>query len=59
MSKSQPEKKIVPKSPVKIIIQREFVGDKSLAEAFVPTIYEDIRRTAEQADTFDSKDKIA
>lgn len=61
MNRLQPEKKkkIVPKTPVKIIVSREFVGDKSISEVFIPTIYEDIRRTVEQSDTFDTADRIA
>lgn len=41
------------KSPVQIIIKREFVGEKSLADAIAPIIYDDIRKKLEETDTFD------
>lgn len=41
------------KPPVQIIVKREFVGDKSLADVITPIIYDDIRRKLEESDTFD------
>ena len=41
------------KPPVQIIIKREFVGEKSLADAITPIIYDDIRKKLEETDTFD------
>lgn len=31
------------KTPVKIIIEREFIGTKTVSEIFIPIIFEDIR----------------
>lgn len=39
--------------PVTVIIEHEFIGDKTLTEAFIPVILEDLRRKAEQPRTFD------
>ncbi len=39
---------------VKVIVTREFVGDKTLAEAFIPVITEDLRRKAKAFRTFDN-----
>jgi len=40
---------------VTVIVGREFIGDKTLAEAFIPVILEDLRRKAEQCRTFDKQ----
>jgi len=48
-----------PRTPVKVIVEREFIGDKTLTEAFIPVIYEDLRRKAEQARTFDRRQDSA
>ena len=42
------------RTPVKIIVQHEFVGEKSLSDAFVPVIVEDLRRKLEPARTLDT-----
>ena len=39
---------------VKVIVTREFIGDKTLAEAFIPVITEDLRRKAGEKRTFDN-----
>jgi len=43
------------RTPVTVIVGREFVGDKTLAEVFIPVILEDLRRKAEQRRTFDKQ----
>ncbi len=47
---------IRPKGRVKILVTSEFIGTQSLTEAFIPIIYEDLRR---KADTFDRESRIA
>ena len=47
----QPRK---PRTPVTIIVEHEFIGNKTLAEAFIPVIVEDLRHKAEQIRTFDN-----
>ncbi|RBT46508.1 stage II sporulation protein R [Enterococcus hirae] len=47
-------KRIVPKAPVQMIISREYVGTQTLAEAFVPVIYADIKKSIDSSGTFDS-----
>ena len=51
-----PEKKtqITHKNPIIVVVQREFVGNQSLLEAFIPVIYEDIRRKLETNRTIDN-----
>ena len=51
----KPKKRIVPKGRVKMIVRREFVGTKSLTEAFIPIICDDIHKQMEQARTIDSE----
>lgn len=46
------KKRIVPKAPVKIIISREYIGTQTVVEAFIPIIYEDIRKSI-KPDSFD------
>lgn len=53
------KKRIVPKGKVQIIVKREFVGEKSLTDVFIPVIYEDIRKKLETGDTFDCPTKCA
>ena len=47
-------KRIMQKAQV--IISREYVGTQTIAEAFIPIISEDIRRTIAEGDTFDNED---
>jgi hypothetical protein len=42
------------KEPVTLIVEREFVGGKTLAEAMLPVIFEDLRRRTEDNRTFDN-----
>ena len=35
------------RSPVTVIVEREFVGDKTVTEALLPIIFEDLRRKME------------
>lgn len=44
--------------PVKVIVKREFTGEKSLEDAFSNVIYEDLRKKIEKDDTFDSDEEI-
>lgn len=48
------KKRITPTKPVNIIVEREFIGTKSLLDVFIPVIYEDICKAAEQIHTLDS-----
>ena len=41
------------RTPVKLIVARKFVGDKTVTEAMIPVIVEDLRRKTEQGRTFD------
>ncbi|GFI43772.1 stage II sporulation protein R [Lachnospiraceae bacterium] len=47
-------KRIVPKAKVQVIISREYVGTQTVAEAFIPIISEDIRKSIAENDTFDN-----
>ena len=47
-------KRIVPKARVQVIISREYVGTQTVAEAFIPIISEDIRKSIMGNDTFDN-----
>ena len=49
-------KRIVPKAKVQVIISREYVGTQTVAEAFIPIISEDIRKSITGNDTFDNED---
>ena len=44
-----------PRQPVTVIVAQEFIGDKTLAEAFIPVIFEDLRRKADQNRTIDNQ----
>lgn len=55
MNHMKQPRKPSPRTPVRIVVGQEFVGDKSISEAFIPVIVEDIRRKAEQARTFDNR----
>ena len=48
-------KRIMPKAQVQVVISREYVGKQTVAEAFIPIISEDIRRTIAEGDTFDNE----
>lgn len=50
---SKKKKRITAKNSVRIIVQSEFIGTKSIAEAFTPIIYDDIQKRMVQADTID------
>ena len=47
-------KRIMPKAQVQVIISREYVGTQTIAEAFIPIISEDIRKSIAENDTFDN-----
>ena len=49
-------KRIVAGQPVQMIVSREYVGTQTVAEAFIPIISEDIRKSIMGNDTFDNKD---
>lgn len=59
MSNTEKKKRIVPKAPVRIVVKREFVGDKSVTDALLPIIYDDIRKQLEDSDTFDCPQQCA
>lgn len=44
------------KASVQMVVRHEFVGTKTLTDAFIPVICEDIRRKAAGADTFDKEE---
>ena len=52
---SKKRKRIVARQPVQMIVSREYVGTQTVAEAFIPIISEDIRRTIAEGDTFDNE----
>ncbi|XBX05568.1 stage II sporulation protein R [Enterocloster clostridioformis] len=41
-------------APVQMIVSREYVGTQTVAEAFIPIISEDIRKSITENDTFDN-----
>ena len=47
-------KRIVARQPVQMIVSREYVGTQTVAEAFIPIISEDIRKSITGNDTFDN-----
>ena len=49
-------KRIVARQPVQMIVSREYVGTQTVAEAFIPIISEDIRKSITGNDTFDNDD---
>ena len=49
-------KRIVARQPVQMIVSREYVGTQTVAEAFIPIISEDIRKSITENDTFDNED---
>ena len=42
------------RTSVILIVEREFVGDKTVTEALIPVIVDDLRRKVEQGRTFDN-----
>lgn len=42
------------KAPVQMIVTHEFVGTKTVTDAFIPIIYEDIHKAVSGADTLDT-----
>ena len=48
------KKRITPKNGVKIIVDREFIGEQSLSEVFIPILYDDLRKTLEDNRTLDN-----
>ena len=47
-------KRIVTRQPVQMSVSREYVGTQTVAEAFIPIISEDIRKSIVENDTFDN-----
>ena len=47
-------KHIVARQPVQMIVSREYIGTQTVAEAFIPIISEDIRKSIMGNDTFDN-----
>ncbi len=47
-------KRVTPKAPVQVVVTHEFVGTKTVTDAFIPIIYEDIHKTVSRADTLDT-----
>lgn len=43
------------RTSVTLIIEREFVGEKTITEAMIPVILEDLRRKAAQGRTLDKR----
>ncbi len=43
------------RTPVTLIIEREFVGEKTIPEAMLPVILEDLRRKATKSRTLDKQ----
>ena len=50
------KKRIVARQPVQMIVSREYVVTQTVAEAFIPIISEDIRKSITENDTFDNED---
>ena len=49
-------KRNVAGQPVQMVVSREYVGTQTVAEAFIPIISEDIRKSITENDTFDNED---
>ena len=47
-------KRKVAGQPVQMVVSREYVGTQTVAEAFIPIISEDIRKSITGNDTFDN-----
>ena len=52
-------KRVTPTKGVTIIISREFVGTQSIADAFIPVIYDDIKKKIDKDCTFDLTEKAS
>lgn len=50
---TEKQKNTMAENRVRIIVRREFVGDKNMAEVMVPILYDDIRKKLEDSGTFD------
>lgn len=48
------KKRTALKAPVQVIVCHEFVGTKTVTDAFIPIIYEDIHKAVSGADTLDT-----
>ena len=51
---TEKRKRVTPKAPVQVVVTHEFVGTKTVTDAFIPIIYEDIHRAVSGADTLDT-----
>jgi len=49
----KPIRKSRVRTPVTVIVEHEFVGDKTISEALIPVIFEELRRKAEKIRTLD------
>jgi hypothetical protein len=49
----KPTRKSRQSTPVTVIVEREFVGDKTITEALLPVIFEDLRQRLEDNRTLD------
>ena len=49
------KKRTALKAPVQVVVRHEFVGIKTVTDAFIPIIYEDIHRAVSGADTLDTE----
>jgi hypothetical protein len=55
----KPTRKPRQSTPVTVIVEREFVGDKTITEALLPVIFEDLRRQIESNRTLDTSPDTA
>ena len=46
-------------TPVRLIVEREFVGEKTVTEAMIPVLFEDLKRKANEIRTFDKSGDTA
>lgn len=46
------------KALARLVVEREFVGTKSIEETFIPIIVDDINRKEDQTRTLDSTPKV-
>jgi hypothetical protein len=42
-------------TPVNVLVERKFVGDKTINEAMIPIIFEDLLHKAKQIHTFENE----
>lgn len=52
---TEKRKRVTPKAPVQMVVTHEFVGTKTVTDAFIPIIYEDIHKTVSGTDTLDTE----